>query len=288
MVKSDCEQMQNLIPLYIDNMLSEEENDILCEHIKNCRECQETYELLKSVILTAKAVPEISVPEDFHEKLMGNVRKEAAKKRVNLMAFRRTVVGFAAAAAVVAFSVIAHVNLPENTITQNPEDFVATPAPAVETKVPEEPEPEIPEAEVTQAPIVAPSVKPEVRKDVKPVKTQSPVVSAEVSPGVAEEPADVPAPASLEDENVPSVFSLRDNDEGSVSRMSDYHIINISVDESEYEKAKEILSGLETDETGYKLPEDSSQILNELSELSGFSQSAEVSETADNDYIVLN
>ena len=70
--------------------------------------------------------------------------------------------------------------------------------------------------------------------------------------------------------------------------MSDYHIISVSVDESEYEKAKEILSELDADGTGYKLSEDSSEILSELSELSGFTSSAKVSETAESDYIVLN
>ena len=286
MVKSDCEQMQNLIPLYIDNMLSEEENDILCKHIKKCRECQETYELLKSVMLTANSVPEISVPEDFHSNLMENVRREAAKKRINLAMFKRTAVGITAAAAVVAFSVIAHVNLPENSITQGSE-VVVTPSPAVETQAPEKTEAALPVAEETKEPVAVQSAKPVREQKSTPKKTVEAKTTEKVAPVMASETEHLPAPASFEDEPVPSAFSLRDNETGK-TRISDYRIISVSVDESEYEKAKEILSELDADGTGYKLPEDSSKILSELSELSGFTSSAEVSESAESDYIVLN
>ena len=286
MVKSDCEHLQNLIPLYIDNMLSEEENDILCEHIKNCKECKETYELLKSVMVTANSVPEILVPEDFHSRLMENVRREAAKKRINLAMFKRTAVGITAAAAVIAFSVVAHVNLPENSIAQGP-DEVVTPSPAVETQAPETTEVVAPVAEETKAPVITQSPKPVQEKKVTPKKPITTRTPKEVAPVVISETEHLPAPASLEEESVPSAFSLRDN-ETDKARMSDYHIISVSVDESEYEKAKEILSELDADGTGYKLSEDSSEILSELSELSGFTLSAKVSETAESDYIVLN
>ena len=49
MAKSECTNILNLIPLYIDNMLSDEENDIVCEHIKECASCRGEYEFLKSI-----------------------------------------------------------------------------------------------------------------------------------------------------------------------------------------------------------------------------------------------
>lgn len=287
MVKSDCEHIENLIPLYIDNMLSEEENDIVCEHIKNCPKCLEDYEFSKSIMKAAASVPKISVPENFHKNLMENVRKEAAAKRVKLVALRRTVVSFAAAAAVVALSVAAHINLPQNSGTQNPDDFVA-PAPVEHTAAPEENETIAPVQEETAKPSPKVAAKPESKE----VKVQSETnavsdVSEEVLIAPSEESEETAPPVSTEESDAPSAFSLRDNEGISVARMSDYRIISVTVDESEYEKAEEILKELEKDETGYKLPEDSTEILNKLSEIEGFSSYAEVDETIDCDYIVL-
>ena len=73
MAKSDCENILNLIPLYIDNMLSKEESDIVCRHIEECASCKEEYEFLKSIMGTE--LPGIEVPDDFHDRLMANVRR---------------------------------------------------------------------------------------------------------------------------------------------------------------------------------------------------------------------
>ena len=77
MAKSECTNILNLIPLYIDNMLSDEENDIVCEHIKECASCRGEYEFLKSIMAGAESLPEIEVPKDFHETLMNKVRAKA-------------------------------------------------------------------------------------------------------------------------------------------------------------------------------------------------------------------
>ncbi len=275
MVKSDCEHIENLIPLYIDNMLSEEENDILCEHIKSCPECAENLKFLKSMMAVAKDAPEISVPEDFHSNLMNGVRKEAAKKSLGLLALKRTIVGFAAAAAVVALSVTAHINLNENKVTQNPDDFI-TPIPAQQTTDPEENEVVTPEPEETEEP----SAKPESKKNVsKNVVDASKNVSSKSE-------ATLPA-ESTEETDAPSTFSRRENEGISVARMSGCRVIKISVYESEREKAEKLLKGLEKDETGYKLSQENEKILEELAKLEGFSSREEVNETIDCDYIIL-
>ncbi len=104
---TDCEKILNLIPLYIDNMLSDEENDIVIRHIKTCKACQSELEYLKSIIDTTKDIPEIDLPSDFHKNLIekAEIIKQSKKKKRYLI-FKRAGV-YAAAAAVVALSFLA-------------------------------------------------------------------------------------------------------------------------------------------------------------------------------------
>lgn len=132
MAKSDCTNIVNLIPLYIDNMLSEEENDIVCEHIANCESCRNEYAFLKSIMAGTNNLPEIEVPNDFHENLMAKIRAEQKGKAVHKRRFLgwRSFAGIAAAAAVVAVSVVSYLNLDGNETSVNPDEFVPSTYPS--------------------------------------------------------------------------------------------------------------------------------------------------------------
>jgi len=102
----DCEKILNLIPLYIDNMLSDEENDQVIRHLKTCTACQNEFKYLKSIINTTKDIPKVELPSNFHKNLMekAEIIKKAKQKKRYLI-FKRAG-AYVAAAAVVVLSFV--------------------------------------------------------------------------------------------------------------------------------------------------------------------------------------
>jgi hypothetical protein len=47
-MRIDCEVMSDLLPLYVEDLTSEESNEIVREHLSYCGECREKYEKLKA------------------------------------------------------------------------------------------------------------------------------------------------------------------------------------------------------------------------------------------------
>lgn len=54
MANSSCEIIKDLLPLYIDGVLSEESNKLVAEHLESCNECKEYYNQLKDADVTIK------------------------------------------------------------------------------------------------------------------------------------------------------------------------------------------------------------------------------------------
>lgn len=134
MIKSDCENIQHIIPLYIDNMLSEEETSILCEHIKSCSICKEELTFMQHMVEKTAELPEVPVSKSFHQGLMEKVSKEP-KIFQKWYAFSwKTATSFAAAAAVVALSVVSFLSLERDGNSQNPDVYITSPAPAKQTE----------------------------------------------------------------------------------------------------------------------------------------------------------
>lgn len=127
MAKSDCTNILNLLPLYIDRMLSEKENDIVCKHLAGCKSCSDEYEFFKSVTEQFRSLPEIEVSQNFHERLTDKLAAEKITPQIggNKRFGRRPFVGIAAAAAVVAVSVVSYMNLDRNINSVNPDEFVS-------------------------------------------------------------------------------------------------------------------------------------------------------------------
>ncbi len=55
-MKMSCNVIQDLLPLYCDGACSDESRHLVEEHLQECGECRETYELMRAS-LPAKAVP---------------------------------------------------------------------------------------------------------------------------------------------------------------------------------------------------------------------------------------
>ncbi|MCR5835249.1 MAG: zf-HC2 domain-containing protein [Lachnospiraceae bacterium] len=77
-MRIDCEVMSDLLPLYVEDLTSEESNEIVREHLSYCGECREKYEKLKA--------GENIIEDD------GSLLKKIAKKyRYNKIAYFVTV-----------------------------------------------------------------------------------------------------------------------------------------------------------------------------------------------------
>ena len=114
-MKDTCENVREMLSLYIDDMLTEAETQQVEQHLQACQECRAEYEFLKGIVSTAQSMPKLTVDAAFHEKIMENVA-QAAKESQKLKSTRKNIwklaSGFAAAAAVVALSVISLNSLP--------------------------------------------------------------------------------------------------------------------------------------------------------------------------------
>lgn len=136
-----CKDVCNLLPLYIDNMLSDEEMTQISEHLAQCSACRKEYELLKGILRQTEELPKLEVSEEFSAKLHCELEKtaetmfSAEEAELNVVSVpkrkRWRIVSVAAAcAAAIAVSVIAWNRLPDS------EQFIARKA--TETVQPQE------------------------------------------------------------------------------------------------------------------------------------------------------
>ncbi len=65
MSAKQCEVIQDLIPLYIDNICSDESRRIIIEHLENCDECQKLYENMSKSVKQKQAEPELDSEQAF-------------------------------------------------------------------------------------------------------------------------------------------------------------------------------------------------------------------------------
>lgn len=375
MATSDCANILNLIPLYIDNMLSDEETDIVCEHIENCASCRSEYEFLKSVMTNAKHLPEIEVPKEFHHNLMDKVRAETKGGKSQKRRFLgwRSFAGIAAAAAVIAVSIVSYINLEGSGNSVNPDEFIPSTYPSAE---PDEvnsdqitdvvlPDTESAEAtgndEHTQAAEIFGnnaankenaassqrtaavgndsriSTQTENSADSTSVKSETSVAtdtageqSRTNTEAAKETPTDAPEKAASADRdsnisafsgggaaadsaNSPLTASAgkekgvqtgRNGSNASSSNASNgsakestivssaprtlgFRVISVTVAEEELDRAGKILSDFSKDKTGYRIEGSADSVLNQLSELKGYSASIDLNADVDSDYIVL-
>ena len=69
--KKDCKIIQDLLPNYIDNLTTQETNNFIEEHLKECEECKKKYENMKN---------DLKVEENKNQKKSINFIKKYNKK----------------------------------------------------------------------------------------------------------------------------------------------------------------------------------------------------------------
>ena len=80
-MKNECSVVRDILPLYLENMVSKETAELIKEHLENCPECAAEFEAMKS----GKTVEKIGeeVQSDFEAEVLKsikNIRKKFRKK----------------------------------------------------------------------------------------------------------------------------------------------------------------------------------------------------------------
>ena len=76
----NCEDVENNLPLYEDDLLSGEENQAVEQHLKSCTDCSKALAQLQKAEMLVEGLAEVEPPPWFKQKIMSRVREEAAKK----------------------------------------------------------------------------------------------------------------------------------------------------------------------------------------------------------------
>lgn len=77
-----CIEFEEMISLYIDNVLDEKESSKVRAHMDMCSECRELYEALIENMNMCKELPLVDLPEDFHSSLHEKLVK--AKEEIEI------------------------------------------------------------------------------------------------------------------------------------------------------------------------------------------------------------
>ncbi len=287
MANLDCANIINLIPLYIDNELTEEESRTVREHIAACPRCRQECEMMQSIVRKTKNLPRMDVPEGFHARLMQQIQSEEVQKRKIALPWRNAM-GLVAAAAVVAVSVVSYLNLDRTTETPNPDVYLSETAPSAEGQKKEQ-QASLPVPQSSESQGQTLQKKDAVKAKESEEKTSHTTVLAEEQGralSISQESApDVPAPAS---EKLPEGRAVAGNEIASeTAEPETFCVATVTVDETAYREAEEILSGYEKDSQGYAVGQDYSLVLERLSSLLGYGVEISADCGVQGNYIIL-
>lgn len=258
MANSDCKNILNLIPLYIDNMLSEEENDIVGRHICSCENCKKEFEFMSSLLKNTKVLPEIQVPPEFHNKLMSQVRRKKTIRRI----LSKRAGAFVAAAAIIALSIVAISDFHISENSTNPDKYIAPNSNISDSPV----SLNAPDKEDNTAPVTKNKVKTDLNK--------SPIESADVNV-FGDKSGE--APYSEQESTKTAQFSVHDEDV--------FKTVTIVLTESTKDTVLEILADCEKDQIGY-IVDDINYVTDKLSQL-GIEVKIEEDNNSTKNYIVV-
>ena len=80
----DCQEILELLPLYIEGELEKNEENAVKEHLKTCEKCKEELKFLESVLKETACLPEIEPSEDFHAKLKEKLKTAKQVKTIDV------------------------------------------------------------------------------------------------------------------------------------------------------------------------------------------------------------
>jgi len=78
----NCKEIENNLPLYLDNSLSRVDKQTVEEHLKSCPQCAKAFAQLQKTEKLVNNLTEIDPPPWFKQKIMAKVREESEKKNL--------------------------------------------------------------------------------------------------------------------------------------------------------------------------------------------------------------
>ena len=102
-----CENIRELMSMYIDNEINEVDKAKFEKHIAQCPQCKEEYEILKDLVLECSEIDEVELPQDFREQLHNKLMEAKANKPGKFTQFIRRANWKPAAGAVAAVLILA-------------------------------------------------------------------------------------------------------------------------------------------------------------------------------------
>ena len=104
-MKNECSVVRDILPLYLENMVSEETAESIKEHLENCPDCAAEFEAMKSGKMVEKIGEEVQ--SDFEAEVLKsikNIRKKFRKKVLRVGGIIAAII----AAILIAGSVLLH------------------------------------------------------------------------------------------------------------------------------------------------------------------------------------
>lgn len=98
----DCDKVKELLPLYIDGGLSDDESKAVSQHLADCPQCMAEYEQLKNIAAACKDLGFPDPPPDYKQRMTAVVKVDAKKRRKGM---------FGAAAAVIAAALLIFISV---------------------------------------------------------------------------------------------------------------------------------------------------------------------------------
>lgn len=78
----NCTDIQENISLYIDDLLDARDKQLVEEHLSECKNCAQEYEMLQANIEALKSIPQVELPEGFKDKLHSKLVAEQKKSKM--------------------------------------------------------------------------------------------------------------------------------------------------------------------------------------------------------------
>ena len=76
-----CNEIENRLPAYLEDLLSPEERESIAEHVASCPRCSRAFEDLKETERLLRGLDEVEPPPFFEQRIMARVREEAGRKQ---------------------------------------------------------------------------------------------------------------------------------------------------------------------------------------------------------------
>ena len=271
-MNESCKDIVDLIPLYIDNVLEDDINSKVKEHLKYCNDCNQEFLFLSKISKSLQEIPDVSVSENFHKNLMAKAAEQQAKKRARRIVLLRRSSAGVAAAAVVALSVVGFSNLNSTKTDIDYTNYSVTPTSDTISVPVDETAPSVQNKE-SAAPVV--KTEENIRQDI----AYDSFVDETTAPsggGSTAKDTSAASPALPSEEGIGFVAVICED--LTCTKAS------ITLDDTNRDAVMEILSQYEKDEIGYLIP-DINNVLRKIAEL-GIQVQAESCDLAHN-YIII-